>query len=49
MVAAVRAIHTVPTATRTAETAACQAGTSPAAYSTGMAIGAVGGRKPSTW
>jgi len=49
MVAAVRAIHTVPTATRAADTAACHAGTSPAAYSTGMAIGAVGGRKPSTW
>src|ERR1700746_1302313 len=29
MVAAVRAIHTVPAATRTAETAACQPGTSP--------------------
>jgi hypothetical protein len=48
MVAAVRAIHTVPAARRTADTAACQAGASPAAYSTGMATGAVGGRKPST-
>jgi hypothetical protein len=48
MAAAVRAIHTVPAASRAAETAACQAGTSPAAYSTGMATGAVGGKKPST-
>jgi hypothetical protein len=38
----------VPAAHSAADSATCQTGTSPDAYSTGIAIGAVGGRKPST-
>jgi hypothetical protein len=49
MPAATRASHTVDTASSAADTTTCHSGTSPEAYSTGIAIGAVGGKKPSTW